>query len=1102
MEYLIKTPKLLSGHAITVSRSDDESAYSSIMGTLLIIALTMIMGGIVFLMVNSQPLPEKVPIAYLGISQSSEGIELINKAGDTLTSKSITILVDGVDKTSEFRAQENSPGWGTLKAGDRIYFKSTKTPESVSIVYAGNSGRYLLASTGPGITASVTTVPSSVTGTTATDESASSSQVDAQVVSSTIPSSMNANQSYPVSVTMKNTGSMTWDEANMIRLGGVGESSGDAAKFGPVRINIPAGIKVLPGAQYTFNFTITAPSTPGNYTPQYMMLWEMHQWFGEQVSQLVPVGIRAPQVQFTADTVHGQTPLTVQFTDQSSTGDQTSYAWDFNNDGSTDSTVKNPSFTYLHAGNYTVKLTVTNTTGSAGEIKTNYITVSPGINTPPTAQFTADTTQGKSPLTVQFTDQSTGTPPLTYQWDFSDDIGSTVQNPLWNFWTEKTYTVTLTVTNPYGSDTLVKQNYITVGSISQKSPVASFTVSSSSGVAPLTVQFTDQSCSDGQTSYAWDFNNDGSTDSTVKNPSFTYLNAGDYTVKLTVTNASGSNSEIKTNYITVLSPGIITPQRTGRIIPSSPTAQFTADSTQGKSPLTVQFTDTSVTAGTTSYQWDFNDDGVVDSSAKNPQYTYQRTGSYTVKLTVTDASGSDSEVKTNYIRVVSTFGTTSASLPTAQFTADRTQGLSPLTVQFTDTSVSAGTTTYQWDVNNDGIVDYTLKNPQYTYQKAGNYTVKLTVTNASGSDSEVKTNYIRVSPAVTPTRTPVPTPTITPVPTQTPVIQSGECFGAACNPTGNPIGGGAGYTRIISETDSGVKYVVSTRDQLLTALKSAKSGEVIFVKGTAVIDLTGSSPLTIPAGVTLASDRGRAGSSGALIKKSRGAQNVGWAEPTFTAAGNNVRVTGIRLEGEMYPSTSSPVVPESQYLVGIYSKDHTGLEVDNCEIRGWAWAGVYASNANTPGANGVYVHHNYIHYSLARGEGYGVQIDGANVIIEANIFDNNRHSIAAAGISGEGYEARYNIHLGHGTGIGFATFDIHASGGNVYKMHHNTFETSSIYCIGIQSSGAKKTYIDHNIFKTLYGNRPVFQYGKGNLFVTNNYCNGALYSGESIVDYY
>jgi PKD repeat protein len=85
------------------------------------------------------------------------------------------------------------------------------------------------------------------------------------------------------------------------------------------------------------------------------------------------------------------------------------------------------------------------------------------------------------------------------------------------------------------------------------------------------------------------------------------------------------------------------------------------------------------------------------------------------------------------------------SPPAAQFVANTTGGRSPLTVQFTDKSVSAGTTSYKWDINNDGVVDYTTRNPVRTFVAPGNYTVKLTVTNAYGSDTEIKTNYIIVS---------------------------------------------------------------------------------------------------------------------------------------------------------------------------------------------------------------------------------------------------------------------------------------------------------------------------------------------------------------------
>ena len=87
-----------------------------------------------------------------------------------------------------------------------------------------------------------------------------------------------------------------------------------------------------------------------------------------------------------------------------------------------------------------------------------------------------------------------------------------------------------------------------------------------------------------------------------------------------------------------------------------------------------------------------------------------------------------------------------AGVPVAQFTASTTSGQAPLAVQFTDQSVSAGTSTYAWDINNDGTVDSTTKSPAPYIPAAGNYTVKLTVTNASGSDSEIKTGYIKVHP--------------------------------------------------------------------------------------------------------------------------------------------------------------------------------------------------------------------------------------------------------------------------------------------------------------------------------------------------------------------
>jgi PKD repeat protein len=84
-------------------------------------------------------------------------------------------------------------------------------------------------------------------------------------------------------------------------------------------------------------------------------------------------------------------------------------------------------------------------------------------------------------------------------------------------------------------------------------PTAAFSATPTSGTAPLNVSFTDQS-SGSPTSWAWDFQNDGLVDSNVRSPTFQYSAPGTYSVKLTATNGLGSNSLLKSGYITV-SPG-------------------------------------------------------------------------------------------------------------------------------------------------------------------------------------------------------------------------------------------------------------------------------------------------------------------------------------------------------------------------------------------------------------------------------------------------------------------------------------------------------------------------------------------------------------------
>jgi PKD repeat protein len=163
-------------------------------------------------------------------------------------------------------------------------------------------------------------------------------------------------------------------------------------------------------------------------------------------------------------------------------------------------------------------------------------------------------------------------------------------------------------------------------------PVAAFTGTPTTGLRPLTVNFTDQS-SNAPNSWSWSFG-DGGT-STSRNPSHQYTAAGTYTVTLTAANVAGSDAETKTAYVKVNNP-------------PPPVAAFTANKTSGTAPLTVTFTDQS-TNNPTSWSWTFGDGGT--STSRNPTHQYADPGTYTVKLTATNNGGSDAETKTGYITV-------------------------------------------------------------------------------------------------------------------------------------------------------------------------------------------------------------------------------------------------------------------------------------------------------------------------------------------------------------------------------------------------------------------------------------------------------------------
>lgn len=160
--------------------------------------------------------------------------------------------------------------------------------------------------------------------------------------------------------------------------------------------------------------------------------------------------------QFSASPISGTFPLKVKFTDKS-TGSITSWFWKFGDGGT--STARNPVHEYSKAGKYTVSLTIKNAAGNNTKTISNYIVVTAPKK--PVAGFTATPTSGKAPLTVKFTDKSTNTP-TSWSWKFGDGSTSTVQNSSHKYTNKGTYTISLTVKNLGGNNSVTKTKYIIV----------------------------------------------------------------------------------------------------------------------------------------------------------------------------------------------------------------------------------------------------------------------------------------------------------------------------------------------------------------------------------------------------------------------------------------------------------------------------------------------------------------------------------------------------------------------------------------------------------------------------------------------------------------
>jgi len=348
-------------------------------------------------------------------------------------------------------------------------------------------------------------------------------------------------------------------------------------------------------------------------------------------------------------------------------------------------------------------------------------------------------------------------------------------------------------------------------------------------------------------------------------------------------------------------------------------------------------------------------------------------------------------------------------------------------------------------------------------EQVGTHTMCFSVSNGTKSDSECITITVNKNYLLHPSE----------CPSGFSCRGDGVCtenvkslYGADAKPTTDPLGGGVGYRNIIDPKS--VNFTVRTRSELITALKNAVSGQIIYVNDSATINMTGDQNIVIPAGVTLASGRGANNALGALIYT-----NAIETFPLFITAGEGVRVTGIRLQGPDPERRTEQMawletrgryydIPNSRGIQSSYSH----LTVDNCELLGWSHAAIYLGT----GSHDNYIHHNFIHHNQREGLGYGVVLTtGADALIEANVFDWNRHSIAGVrGFPGASYEACYNFVLGNANSH---YFDMHGGNdisdptvpaGGYVKVHHNTFMESSQSAVVIRGVPTEGVWVYKN----------------------------------------
>jgi PKD repeat protein len=341
------------------------------------------------------------------------------------------------------------------------------------------------------------------------------------------------------------------------------------------------------------------------------------------------------------------------------------YEWDFDADGATDATEAVAGYTFPEPGIYDVSLTVVDDGGNTDTMtlpieilgEASDATRPIGVSTfqPPIADFafmpaspiTGEAVQFDGTLSVDFDGDI-----VSYTWDFDGDGTTDATGPIatYVFREPGTFTVSLTVTDDSGNTDTISISIEIGGEFdgdvgnepAAGLPVAGFRQSPTEPIAGEPALFNGTPSLDpgGRiVGFAWDFDNDGRTDSTAPLAEHTFAEAGQYTVSLTVTDDDGNVDSIATT-IAVDPPPKDEDDGPSPLRPPVANFAYMPASPNPGDPVLFNGTFSGDFDGDiVSFAWDFDGDGTIDSTDGIAEHAFTTPGTYSVSLTVSDDGG-------------------------------------------------------------------------------------------------------------------------------------------------------------------------------------------------------------------------------------------------------------------------------------------------------------------------------------------------------------------------------------------------------------------------------------------------------------------------------